>query len=75
MLDIVYLQKRIDILERALPILLEEHQIKGLYLLHSKTREEADSMYQEHQLRDRLITYLNDQKEIQRELEQRKEYK
>ena len=39
MLDIVYLQKRIDVLERALPIILEEYQIKGLYLMHSKTRK------------------------------------
>ena len=64
LLDVVYLQKRIDIIERALPILLEDHQIKGLYLMRSKTREEADYLYQEHQLRDRLIGYLGEQKEL-----------
>ena len=36
-LDVVYLQKRIDFLERALPILLEDHQLKGLHLVHDLT--------------------------------------
>ena len=37
LLDVIYLHKRIDFLERALPILLEEHQLKGLHLVHDLT--------------------------------------
>ena len=59
LLDVVYLQKRIDFLERALPILLEEHQLKGLHLVHDLTVDEADRKFKEYQLRDRLVTYLH----------------
>ena len=62
LLDVVYLQKRIDFLERALPILLEEHQLKGLHLIHDLTVNEADKKFKEYQLRDRLVTFLHDRK-------------
>ena len=39
MLDIVYLQKRIDFLEKGLGTMLKEHQIKGLHLVPGKTRQ------------------------------------
>ena len=39
MLDIVYLQKRIDFLEKGLSIVLKEHQINGLHLLRGKNRK------------------------------------
>ena len=58
LLDVVYLHKRIDFLERALPILLEEHQLKGLHLVHDLTVDEADKKFKEHQLRDRLVSFL-----------------
>jgi hypothetical protein len=70
LLDVVYLQKRIDVLERALPIMLEEHQVKGLYLMPGRTRQEVDEMYQKHQLRDRLITYFKEQKTVEQRLKQ-----
>ena len=59
LLDVIYLHKRIDFLERALPILLEEHQLKGLHLVHDLTVEEANKNYKEYQIRDKLITYLH----------------
>ena len=59
----VYLHRRIDFLEKTLPLLFEEHQLKGLYLVHGKTKEEADENYHNHRLRDRLISFLNDANE------------
>jgi hypothetical protein len=59
MLDIVFLQKRIDVLERALPLVLEEHQLKGLYLTHSKSREEINETFRRLEMRDRLISYFH----------------
>ena len=32
-MDVVYLQQRIEFLEKSLEILLDKHQIKGLHLL------------------------------------------
>ena len=61
-LDVIYLQKRIDFLERALPILLEDHQLKGLHLIHDLTVDEAEKKFKEHQLRDRLVAFLHDRK-------------
>jgi hypothetical protein len=58
LLDVIYLHKRIDFLERALSTLFEEHQIRALYLIHGKTKPEADEHYEKHRLRDRLITII-----------------
>ena len=69
LLDMVYLHRRIDFLERTLPILFEEHQLKGLYLVHSKTKEEADQNYHNHRLRDRLISFLDQNKEEEKQRE------
>jgi len=49
MLDIIiFLQKRIDLLDKALPILLEKHQLKGLYLTPAKNRDEVYETYKKH---------------------------
>ena len=58
LLDVIYLQKRIDFLERALPILLEQHQLKGLHLIHDLTVDEAQNNYRKYQIRDQLVAYL-----------------
>lgn len=44
-MSIVYLQQRIEFLEKAMTVLFEKHHLKGLHLLHRVTREEADSNY------------------------------
>jgi hypothetical protein len=58
LLDIVYLSRRIDFLERAVAVLLEEHQLKGLHLAHHITRQEADRQIGNHRLKSRLRNYL-----------------
>ena len=41
-MDVVYLQKRINFLERAMSVVLEKHQLRGLHLLHRATKEETE---------------------------------
>ena len=64
MLDIVYLQKRIDFLEKALSTVLKEHQINGLHLLRGKNRKEVDENHNRHSFRDRLIYFLAKRKNL-----------
>jgi hypothetical protein len=59
MLDVIYLQKRIDFLEKSLSLLFKEHQLKALYLLPRKTKSESDENYDKHRLRDRLNIFIN----------------
>lgn len=59
MLDITYLQKRINFLEKALSVLLEKHQFEALFLCQNITREEADETYEKYNLKERLIYYLS----------------
>ena len=42
MMDVVYLQKRISFLERAIAVVLEEYQLKGIYLHRTRKRREVD---------------------------------
>ena len=42
MMDVVYLQKRISFLERAISVVLEEYQLKGIYLHRTRKRREVD---------------------------------
>lgn len=58
-LDVTYLNKRILFLEEAISLLFEPHQIKGIHLLHTLTREENEARINQHKLRDRLVCYLN----------------
>lgn len=37
LIDILYLYNRIEFLERALEVILDEHQIKALHLMRNKT--------------------------------------
>jgi hypothetical protein len=39
MSDVVLLQKRIIFLEEAITILLEQHHLKGLHLVHNLNQE------------------------------------
>jgi hypothetical protein len=56
----VYLQRRVAFLERAISILFEKHQLTGLYLIRTTTKEEADSNYFYHQLRRNLLFFFKD---------------
>ncbi len=58
LLDITYLQKRINFLEKALSVLFEKHQFEALFLCQNITREEADETYEKYSLKERLIYYL-----------------
>ena len=40
-MDVEYLLKRVSFLERALDVLLEDHQLKGVHLLKKLTLDEA----------------------------------
>lgn len=42
LLDIPYLQKRIDFLETALSVMLEQHQLEALYLCQDLTKAKTD---------------------------------
>ena len=57
-MDVGYLQRRIEFLERAITVLLDRHHLKGLHLLSRMTREEADDHYQQHKFRDRVVSYF-----------------
>jgi hypothetical protein len=56
-LDVSYLYQRIEFLERAISVLLDEHQLKGIYLTKVSIAEANDS-YKRHRIRDRVIKYL-----------------
>ena len=58
MMSVVYLQRRVDFLEKSITVLLDRHHLKGLHLLHRLTKKEADDNFREHGFRDRLIGYF-----------------
>lgn len=64
-LDVVYLNQRIDLLERALSLLFDEHQLKGLYLAQNITREESIRNISKFELRERFLHYVRRKKEIE----------
>ena len=57
-MNVVYLQRRIDFLEKSMTILLDKHHLKGLHLLHRLTQKEANDNFKEYRFRDRLIGYF-----------------
>lgn len=61
-LDITYLQKRLDFIENALSVILEEHQLEALYLCHNISQDSINLNYRRHHLRDRLICYFSEKK-------------
>ena len=63
MMNVVYLQRRIDFLEKAITIVLDRHHIKGLHLVHRLTQKEADDNFKDYSFRDRVIGYFKNQKE------------
>lgn len=42
LLDVIHLQRRIAFLEKTMTVLFENHQLKGLHLLKTTTKQEAD---------------------------------
>ena len=58
MMNVIYLQRRVDFLEKSITILLDRHHLKGLHLLHRLTKKEADKNFRENGFRDRLISYF-----------------
>ena len=58
MLCVVFLQKRVEFLEKAISVLLEPHHIKGLHLAHRRTRSEFDDSIKQFDFRDRLVGYF-----------------
>jgi hypothetical protein len=58
MLDVNYLYKRIEYLERAISVLLDEHQLKGIYLTKTSIRN-ANDHYKRQRIRDKVVKYLH----------------
>lgn len=54
LIDIIYLHKRLQFMERALEVLLEDHQIKVLHLMRNKTFKEAEDTFKNYQMKDNL---------------------
>lgn len=59
LLDIHYLYRRIEFLERAVSMSFERHQLKGIHLVHAATVEETEDTFKRHRFRDRLILLLS----------------
>lgn len=62
LIDIIYLYKRIEFLERALEVILEEHQIKALHLMRNKTFAEAEKQYENYQMKNNLEKFIKKRK-------------
>ena len=58
-LDIFYLHKRIAFLEKAISVVLDRHQLKGLHLAQNISKEDSDQKINDYKLRDRVVTFLN----------------
>ena len=46
LIDVIYLYKRLEFIERALEVLFDTHQIKVLHLMRNKTFKEAECNYE-----------------------------
>ena len=57
-LDILYLIKRVSFTERALKLMLEEHQFKGIHLMDRVTMREARSIRKAYKMRHQLSDEL-----------------
>lgn len=58
LIDIIYLHRRLQFMERALEVLLEDHQIKVLHLMRNKTFKEAEDTYNRYQMKDNLFRLI-----------------
>ena len=58
LLEISYLFRRIEFLEKAITLLLDDYQLKGIYLSQVSINQ-ANKDYKKHRFRDRLIRYLH----------------
>ena len=45
-------------MEKAIEILLAEHQLKGLHLLHRLRKKEVDEKYEQHKFRDKFLMFF-----------------
>lgn len=45
LIDVIYLYKRLEFIERALEVIFDTHQMKVLHLMRNKTFKEAESNY------------------------------
>jgi hypothetical protein len=60
LLDVVYIQHRIVLLEKAVSVLLDKHHMRGINLIYSITPDEANQKYKIHRIRNRLIHFLKE---------------
>ena len=58
LLDVNYLYRRIEFLERAISLLLEKHQLKGIYLCRNSVKDAGDQ-FKNLQIRDHVVKYLD----------------
>ena len=58
MLEISYLQHRIEFLEKSLTVVLGRHQIRGLHFLRTRKREEEDRNFRDHGFRKRFERFI-----------------
>ena len=56
-MDVEYLLKRINFLERATEVLLEDHHLKGLHLLRKLSLEEAKVHRKTFKMHQRAIEF------------------
>jgi flagellar basal body-associated protein FliL len=70
LLDVNYLYKRIEFLECAISSLLNDHQLKGIYLSQVNLKM-AENQYKKHRIRDRIIEFLD--KKNQEKMEQKED--
>jgi hypothetical protein len=58
-LDVIYLNKRIQFLEEAISMLFEPHQLSCIHLLHSFSPQQTEDQFKNHRFRDRLVFFLS----------------
>ena len=71
LLDVIYLYKRLEYIERTLEVLLEGHQKKVLHLMRNKTFKEAEDNYQLYQMKGNLAKLITKRKLIKKERDER----
>ncbi len=54
-LDILYLLKRVSYLERAIEVMLDDHQLKGIHLLQKPTLAQARRYRKNFKLQQKVI--------------------
>ena len=64
--DINYLFSRIEFLESAISVLLDSHQLKGIYLSRCRLKKSDDS-FKRHRLRDRIVKFLHKKNEKEKQ--------